>query len=65
MKSDLIQSIEKMIPCGNRLELPKDWIFENYASVKTALTTAGGKYKRSGFEFKEDASVIKERLIGG
>ncbi len=65
IKEALIESIKKMIPVGNRLELPKDDQFSNYAQVKKALLTAGGKYKRCGFEFTEDAQQIKDRLIGG
>lgn len=60
-----IESISKMIPSGNRLELPKDDHFSDYAQVKKALITAGGKYRRNGFDFKEDAAVIQQRLIGG
>ena len=50
---------------GSRLELPKDEHFENYAQVKKCLLDAGGKYKKCGFEFTEDAQLIKDRLIGG
>lgn len=64
-KDELMDSIRKMIPTGNRLELPKDDHFSNYAQVKKALLTAGGKYKRSGFEFTEDAQEVKDRLLGG
>jgi len=65
MKDELITSISKMIPCGSRLELPKDEHFANYAQVKKALLTAGGKYKRCGFEFTEDAGEVQARLVGG
>jgi len=65
MKDELINSISKMIPCGNRLELPKEEHFANYAQVKKALLTAGGKYKKCGFEFTEDAGEVQARLIGG
>lgn len=65
MKNDLIDSISLMIPMGNRLQLPTDRVFSNYAAVKKALLTAGGVYKRSGFEFKEDAATIQSRLCGG
>lgn len=54
-----------MIPNGKRLELPKDEQFENYAQVKKALLTAGGKYKRCGFDFADDAKVVQDRLVGG
>jgi predicted RNA methylase len=64
-KEALIESIKKMIPVGNRLELPKNDIFPNYAQVKKALITAGGKYKKCGFEFTENAEVIQSRLVGG
>lgn len=64
-KNKLTESIGKMIPNGNRLELPTDDQFSNYAQVKKALLTAGGKYKRCGFEFTEDAQQIKDRLLGG
>jgi hypothetical protein len=65
MKEELIKSIGKMIPNGNRLELPKDEIFTNYAQVKKALQTAGGKYKRCGFEFADEAKAVQDRLVGG
>lgn len=65
MHDQIIASIEKMVPVGNRLELPKSDHFANYAQVKKALLTAGGKYKRNGFEFTEDAAEIKARLTGG
>lgn len=50
---------------GNRLELPSDCHFANYAAVKKSLITAGGKYNRCGFIFNEDAQAIKDRLVGG
>lgn len=65
MKDELISSISRMIPCGNRLELPKDDVFKNYAQVKKALLDAGGKYKKCGFEFSDDATEVKARLVGG
>jgi len=65
MQDQLIASIEKMIPNGKRLELPRDDHFSNYAQVKKALLTAGGKYKKNGFEFTEEAAEIKARLVGG
>lgn len=54
-----------MIINGNRLELPQDEEFDNYPAVKKALITAGGKYKKCGFEFSIPAQEIKERLLGG
>lgn len=63
--SDVLESIEKMTAIGNRLELPANEHFSNYAAVKKALIKAGGKYKKNGFEFNDDASVIKDRLTGG
>lgn len=65
MDEKLKDSVSKMIVNGNRLELPKDDVFENYSQVKKALIDAGGKYKKCGFEFKEDAEEIKSRLVGG
>ena len=65
MKEELINSISKMIVDGKRLELPKDEIFKNYAQVKKALLDAGGKYKKCGFEFNDDAQKVKDRLVGG
>lgn len=65
MDQQLLDSISKMTANGNRLELPQDEHFANYAQVKKCLITAGGKYKRCGFEFQEDAQIIKDRLIGG
>lgn len=65
MKDELIASISKMIPNGNRLELPKNEQFANYAQVKKTLLTAGGKYKRCGFEFADNAKDVQERLVGG
>jgi ParB/RepB/Spo0J family partition protein len=65
MKKELIESISKMIVIGKRLELPQDEHFDNYAQVKKCLLLAGGKYKKCGFEFVENAQEIKDRLIGG
>lgn len=65
MKEELINSISKMVANGKRLELPKDEIFKNYAHVKKALIDAGGKYKKCGFEFSDDAQEVKDRLVGG
>lgn len=64
MKTELINSINKMIVNGNRLELPEENL-DNYALVKRCLLDAGGTYKKCGFEFKEDAQQIKDRLVGG
>jgi hypothetical protein len=63
--NDLIQSIMKMTPVGNRLELPKHEQLANYAQVKKALITAGGRYKSCGFVFTDDASAVQDRLVGG
>lgn len=63
--NELTTSISKMIVNGNRLELPKNEHFSNYAQVKTALVKAGGKYKKNGFEFTSPAEAIKLRLVGG
>lgn len=65
MDKELINSIEKMTVNGNRLELPKDEQFENYAQVKKHLINAGGKYKKCGFEFADCAELVKSRLVGG
>ncbi|GEK11883.1 methyltransferase [Pseudoalteromonas peptidolytica] len=65
IKSDVIESISLMKPQGNRLELPSDIKFENYAQVKNALIKAGGKYKRCGFEFTSDAAEMQQRLTSG
>jgi predicted RNA methylase len=65
MDQQLIESISKMNVNGNRLELPQDEFFANYAAVKKCLTTAGGKYKQNGFEFTENADLVKTRLVGG
>ena len=65
MATELIESIRKMTVNGNRLELPKDEQFANYAQVKKCLLTAGGKYNKCGFIFQEDAKIIKDRLVGG
>jgi type I restriction-modification system DNA methylase subunit len=54
-----------MTPVGNRLELPADDHFANYAAVKKCLLTAGGKYKKCGFEFTDSAEEVKARLLGG
>ncbi len=63
--NDVTKAISKMIPNGSRLELPTDEHFNNYAQVKKALTIAGGKYKRCGFEFADDAATVQARLVGG
>jgi predicted RNA methylase len=65
MKDELLESIKKMIVNGNRLELPKDEQFSNYPAVKRCLLDAGGKYKKCGFEFSDDAQEVKTRLVGG
>lgn len=66
MTTELINSINKMIINGNRLELPSDEVFSNYAQVKKTLIQAGGKYKKCGFEFaSNDPQDIKDKLCGG
>lgn len=65
MTTELINSINKMIVNGNRLELPTDEQLANYPAVKKALTLAGGKYKKCGFLFTDDAQNVKDRLVGG
>ena len=65
MKNELLGSIGRMIVNGNRLELPKDEQFSNYAAVKKCLLAAGGKYKKCGFEFSNNAKEVKSRLLGG
>jgi phospholipid N-methyltransferase len=65
MQLELINSIEKMTVNGNRLELPSNEQLTNYASVKKALISAGGKYKQCGFIFSGCAQKIKDRFVGG
>ena len=65
MNAELIQSISKMAASGNRLDLPKDEHFANYAQVKKCLIDGGGKYNKCGFIFSDDAGAVKSRLIGG
>lgn len=65
MDFQIIESIKKMRPNGCRLELPTDEQLGNYPQLKKCLLNAGGKYKRCGFEFKEDAKEIQSRLIDG
>lgn len=60
----LQESISLMLVDGNRLNLPKHPQFENYAAVKKAMVNAGGKYKKLGFEFGEDAQSIKDGFLG-
>jgi hypothetical protein len=63
--NDLEISISTMMVDGNNLRLPEGNM-RNYAAVKKALITAGGKYQKGGFfSFKEDAAVIQARLVGG
>lgn len=65
----LAQMLEMMVPNGHRLELPTTFAFQpgNYRELKKALTNAGGRYSKSGFDFAsdEDAAEILERLMGG
>ena len=65
MQQEIIESIAKMVVNGNRLELPQKEQLSNYAQVKKVLTTAGGKYKKCGFEYNEPAQNILDRLLGG
>lgn len=66
MKQDVIDNIQKMTVNGNRLELPTDEQFKNYPAVKKVLITAGGKYSKCGFVFKDDdPAKVKARLVGG
>jgi len=64
MKEELLASLSKMIPNGNRLELPQEQL-SNYPQVKKCLLTAGGKYKRNGFDFTVPGEEILGRLLGG
>ncbi len=52
---------------GNKLLLPKTFRFnkQQYASVKSVLSTAGGAYNKNTFVFKEDATVVYDRIING
>jgi|GEM_PF-2312232 len=62
---NLIQiSISKMVVNSNRLELPQERL-ENYNDVKKVLLKAGGKYKKNGFEFDENAGPVQARLVAG
>ncbi|MCR9214796.1 MAG: hypothetical protein NXI13_13850 [Proteobacteria bacterium] len=54
-----------MIVNGNRLELPQDQHFKNYAAVKKALINAGGKYKKNGFEFNHGAQEVYDGFLKG
>lgn len=65
VKHTAVDNIDLMIVNGNRLELPQDVKFKNYNEVKRVLETAGGKYKKLGFEFPEDAQSIYDRLVNG
>lgn len=65
MNEAVINSISKMIVSGNRMDLPKDEHFGNYAQVKKTLVAAGGKYKKNGFDFTVPAQDIYDRLVGG
>ena len=63
--NELEASIAKMIPNGNRLELPQDCHFDNYPAVKKAMIAAGGKYNKNGFIFPDPVEEIHARLSGG
>lgn len=63
--NELESNISKMQINGNRLELPKDEVFKNYALVKKTLVKAGGKYVKNGFVFSGDVEELKARLSGG
>ncbi|URC15254.1 methylase [Paraglaciecola Antarctic GD virus 1] len=63
--NELETNINSMIANGNRLELPTDNVFKNYALVKKTMIKAGGKYVKNGFVFPSDATEIKMRLSGG
>jgi predicted RNA methylase len=63
--NELQVNISKMEINGNRLELPPNEIFKNYAMVKKTLIKAGGKYVKNGFVFSDGIESIKARLTGG
>ena len=65
MSDAVLDNIALMPVNGNRLELPKDIVFDNYPAVKKMLVKAGGKYNKNGFIFKSDAFEFKARLVGG
>jgi len=60
----VLKNVSKMTLEGDRLELPQDEMFKNYARVKEVLLTAGFKYKKSGFESPK-AKELLQRLLGG
>lgn len=62
---DIQKNIALMTVNGNRLELPRDVIFENYAQIKRTMLKAGGTYKQNGFEFPTDPAEIQRRLLDG
>lgn len=57
--------LSKMVPNGNRLELPKDDFFPSYDKLKVMMQRADGKYKKGGFVFNGDAEEIQKRLLDG
>jgi len=66
MPAELI-GLETFIIEGNKAHLPKDHL-ANYATIKAALTKAGGKYSAKGyFEFQAGLNPIEimTDLIGG
>ncbi len=66
IQQDIINSIKKMSVNGNRLELPVDDYFANYAAVKKALIAAGGVYKKNGFVFSHrDPEDVQNALCSG
>lgn len=60
-----INLLALLIPSGNRMELPTFFRFgkKGYDTVKSEIMKAGGKYKKNGFEFEEDANVVYDRII--
>ncbi len=57
-------NISKMVLNGNRLELPKEEQFSNYALVKKTLLTAGFSYKKNGFESDKAEDLLNRILTG-
>lgn len=54
-------------PDGNRMEILQTFRFKKkeFNDLKKEIVKAGGKYEKNGYNFKEDAVIVYDRIING
>ena len=59
--------IALLVPSENRMSIPQTFQLKKkeYADLKKEILKAGGKYRKNGFDFKEPANKVYDRIISG